>query len=65
VPDFCDRVTLVVRLSAELGNANDSPSTGADPLSVEASRVCMLADSADGLALIAQHAVDHHTYVPR
>jgi hypothetical protein len=33
-------------------------SIGAEPLSVEASRVCVLTDPADGLDLIAQHTVD-------
>jgi hypothetical protein len=40
-------------------------SIGAEPLSVEASRVCVLTDPADGLDVIAQHTVDALTAAHR
>src|SRR3954464_6236108 len=43
---------------AELGVPTIPLSIGAEPLSVEASRVCVLTDPADGLDVIAQHTVD-------
>jgi hypothetical protein len=47
-----------IRWLAELGVPTIHLSIGAEPLSVEASRICVLTDPADGLDLIAQHTVD-------
>jgi hypothetical protein len=46
---------------AELGALTIHVSIGAEPLSVEASRIFVLADPADGLELIAEHTVDAPT----
>ena len=54
-----------VRWLAELGVPTIHLSIGAEPLSVEASRVCVLTDPADGLDLIAQHTVDALTAAHR
>ena len=47
-----------IRWLAELGVPTIHLSIGAEPLSVEASRVCVLTDPADGLDVIAQHTVE-------
>jgi hypothetical protein len=47
-----------IRWLADLGVPTIHLSIGAEPLSVEASRVCVLTDPADGLDVIAQHTVD-------
>jgi hypothetical protein len=47
-----------IRWLAELGVPTIHLSIGAEPLSVEASRICVLTDPADGLDVIAQHTVD-------
>ena len=47
-----------IRWLAELGAPTIHLSIGAEPLSVEASRICVLTDPADGLDVIAQHTVD-------
>ena len=54
-----------IRWLAELGVPTIHLSIGAEPLSVEASRVCVLTDPADGLELIAQHTVDALTAAHR
>ena len=54
-----------IRWLAELGVPTIHLSIGAEPLSVEASRVCVLTDPADGLDLIAQHTVDALTATHR
>jgi hypothetical protein len=54
-----------IRWLAELGVPTIHLSIGAEPLSVEASRVCVLADPADGLDLIAQQTVDALTAAVR
>ena len=54
-----------IRWLAELGVPTIHLSIGAEPLSVEASRVCVLTDPADGLELIAQHTVDALTAMHR
>jgi Mg-chelatase subunit ChlD len=54
-----------IRWLAELGAPTVHLSIGAEPLSVEASRVCVLTDPADGLELIAQHTVDALTAAHR
>jgi hypothetical protein len=46
-----------IRWLAELGAPTIHLSVGAEPLSVEASRICVLTDPADGLDVIAQHTV--------
>jgi hypothetical protein len=47
-----------IRWLAELGVPTIHLSIGAEPLSVEASRICVLSDPADGLDVIAQHTVE-------
>jgi hypothetical protein len=47
-----------IRWLAALGVPTIHLSIGAEPLSVEASRVCVLTDPADGLDVIAQHTVE-------
>jgi Mg-chelatase subunit ChlD len=47
-----------IRWLAELGVPTIHLSIGAEPLSVEASRICVLTDPADGLDVIAQHTVE-------
>ena len=47
-----------IRWLAELGVATIHLSIGAEPLSVEATRICVLSDPPDGLDVIAQHTVD-------
>jgi hypothetical protein len=54
-----------IRWLAELGVPTIHLSIGAEPLSVEASRVCVLTDPADGLDLIAQHTVEALTAAVR
>jgi hypothetical protein len=54
-----------IRWLAELGVPTIHLSIGAEPLSVEASRVCVLTDPADGLDLIAQHTVEALTAAHR
>jgi hypothetical protein len=47
-----------IRWLAELGVPTIHLSIGAEPLSVEASRICVLTDPADGLDVIARHTVE-------
>jgi hypothetical protein len=47
-----------IRWLAELGVPTIHLSIGAAPLSVEATRICVLTDPADGLDVIAQHTVE-------
>ncbi|MGH2949856.1 MAG: hypothetical protein ACRDPC_26945, partial [Solirubrobacteraceae bacterium] len=54
-----------IRWLAELGAPTIHLSIGAEPLSVEASRICVLSDPADGLDVIAQHTVDALTAAHR
>jgi Mg-chelatase subunit ChlD len=54
-----------IRWLAELGAPTIHLSIGAEPLSVEASRICVLTDPADGLDAIAQHTVDALTAAHR
>jgi Mg-chelatase subunit ChlD len=54
-----------IRWLAELGAPTIHLSIGAEPLSVEASRICVLTDPADGLDVIAQHTVDALTAAHR
>jgi hypothetical protein len=54
-----------IRWLAELGAPTIHLSIGAEPLSVEASRVCVLTEPADGMELIAQHTVDALTAAHR
>jgi hypothetical protein len=54
-----------IRWLAELGVPTIHLSIGAEPLSVEASRVCVLTDPADGLDVIAQHTVEALTAAHR
>jgi hypothetical protein len=54
-----------IRWLAELGVPTIHLSIGAEPLSVEATRICVLTDPADGLDLIAQHTVEALTAAHR
>jgi Mg-chelatase subunit ChlD len=54
-----------IRWLAELGVPTIHLSIGTEPLSVEATRVCVLTDPADGLDLIAQHTVEALTAAHR
>jgi hypothetical protein len=54
-----------IRWLAELGVPTIHLSIGAEPLSVEATRICVLSDPADGLDLIAQHTVEALTAAHR
>jgi Mg-chelatase subunit ChlD len=54
-----------IRWLAELGAPTIHLSIGAEPLSVEGSRVCVLTDPAEGLDVIAQHTVDTLTTAHR
>ena len=54
-----------IRWLAELGAPTIHLSIGAERLSVEASRVCVLTDPADGLEVIAQHSVEALTAAHR
>jgi hypothetical protein len=54
-----------IRWLAELGVPTIHLSIGAEPLSVEATRICVLSDPADGLDLIAQHTVEALTTAHR
>jgi hypothetical protein len=54
-----------IRWLAELDVPTIHLSIGAKPLSVEASRVCVLSDPADGLNVIAEHTVDALTAAHR
>jgi len=54
-----------IRWLAELGAPTIHLSIGAEPLSVEASRICVLTDPADGLDVIAQHTIDTLTAAHR
>jgi len=47
-----------IRWLAELDVPTIHLSIGAEPLSVEASRICVLTDPADGLDVIAQHTIE-------
>jgi Mg-chelatase subunit ChlD len=47
-----------IRWLAELGAPTIHLSIGAEPLSVEASRICVLTDPADGLDVIGAHTVE-------
>ena len=54
-----------IRWLAELGAPTIHLSIGAEPLSVEATRICVLTDPADGLDLIVQHTVEALTAAHR
>jgi Mg-chelatase subunit ChlD len=54
-----------IRWLGELGVPTIHLSIGVEPLAVEASRICVLTDPADGLHLIAQHTVDALTATHR
>jgi hypothetical protein len=54
-----------IRWLGELGAPTIHLSIGAEPLSVEASRICVLTDPADGLDVIAQHTVEELTAAHR
>ena len=54
-----------IRWLAELGVPTIHLSIGAEPLSVDASRICVLTDPADGLDVNAQHTADALTAAHR